>query len=102
MQNVAVKNNKSTVCSRIKKEGKVYMSLTLGILQPFPVRVSYFAFSVVRGATALSSLGFSAIFLRWALLEEESKEDSGCYNSLARWLDDYSGRLQDQMSRSKA
>lgn len=67
--------------------------LTLGILQPFPVRVSYFAFSVVRGATALFSLGFSAIFLRWTLLEEESKEDSGCYNSLARWLDDYQAHV---------
>ena len=67
--------------------------LTLGILQPFPVRVSYFAFSVVRGATALFSLGFSAIFLRWTLLEKESKEDSGCYNSLARWLDNYQAHV---------
>ena len=67
--------------------------LTLGILQPYPVRVSYFAFSVLRGATALFSLGFSAIFLRWTLLEEESKEDSGFYNSLGRWLDNYQAHV---------
>ena len=47
--------------------------LTVGILQPFPIRVAYFTFTLVRGFSALFSLMFTASLLRWEVLNDEEK-----------------------------
>ena len=46
---------------------------TIGLLQPFPVRIAYFVFSMLRGVTALFSLPFNAILLRWEVLKQDAR-----------------------------
>ena len=47
--------------------------LTIGILQPFPIRVAYFTLTMLRGFSALFSLMFTASLLRYDVLSEEEK-----------------------------
>ena len=64
--------------------------LCIGITQSFPVRVCYFTFSMLRGVTSLFSLGFSATFLRWEVLNEEEKiPDNSQVARLLAWLENY-------------
>ena len=62
---------------------------TIGILQPFPVRIAYFVFSMLRGVTALFSLSFNAVLLRWELLKDDEKAKKTQFADILEFLNEY-------------
>lgn len=62
---------------------------TIGILQPFPVRIAYFTFSMLRGLTALFSLSFNAVLIRWEVLKDDEKANHTPLAGILGFLDEY-------------
>lgn len=64
--------------------------LAIGILvDSIGFRIAYFSFTLLRGATALFSLAFTAAMLRWSALKEEEKESGNRLSKTLKWLDKY-------------
>ena len=54
--------------------------LTIGILvKSRAFRIAYFTFTILRGVTAMFSMIFTALLLRWEVLEEDKKNNSDNY-----------------------
>ena len=64
--------------------------LEIGILvDSIGFRIAYFSFTMLRGATALFSLTFTAAMLRWAALKEGEKKSGNRLSRTLGWLDKY-------------